>query len=394
VRLADAVNIDDLRRLARRRLPRAAFDFVDGGAESETGLARNRAAFDRLCLLPRYMIDVAQRTQTVELFGRTYASPFGIAPTGLANLAWPGADRTLAESAAAADIPFLLSTAATTTIEEIAAAAPRHTWFQLYFSRERRITEDLIRRAAAAGMQVLVVTADIPAPGWRERDHRNHFTVPLRPTLANVLDLMRRPAWLFATARHGPPRFVNLAPYAPPGIGAQSLVTFMSGQISSSLTWPDIDWIRGLWPGKLVIKGILSPKDAALAAALGVDGIIVSNHGGRQLDAAPAPIEMLPAIRAATGDRLVVMLDSGIRRGADIVKALALGARFVFVGRATLYGAAAGGRAGVDRALAILRQELDRALGQIGCRSLAELTPAHIWTTKVNAAEVTRLESL
>ncbi|MBI3711305.1 MAG: alpha-hydroxy-acid oxidizing protein [Proteobacteria bacterium] len=181
---------------------------------------------------------------------------------------------------------------------------------------------------------------------------------------------------LALSASFAPPDSPRHAGLAESG---QSLVTFMSGQISSSLAWPDIDWIRGLWPGKLVIKGILSPEDAVLAVAHGIDGIIVSNHGGRQLDAAPAPIEMLPAIRAATGDRLVVMLDSGVRRGADIVKALALGARFVFVGRATLYGAAAGGRAGVDRALAILRRELDRTLGQIGCRSLAELTPAHIW---------------
>jgi isopentenyl diphosphate isomerase/L-lactate dehydrogenase-like FMN-dependent dehydrogenase len=374
-----ALSIADLRRVARRRLPRLVRDYVEGGVEDEAGVARNRLAFAALGLVPRYLVDVSARDRRATLFGRAYAAPFGLAPVGLANLSRPGADAMMARAAAAADVPMVLSTAATTRLEEIAAAAPGHAWFQLYAPRDRRIAEDLVRRARAAGMNALVVTVDVPVPAKRERDARNGFALPLRLSPATLADMALHPAWALAMARHGQPRFENLAPYAPPRASAQSLAAFMASQISPALAWADLAWIRAAWGDRpLIVKGILAVDDARRAVEAGADGIVVSNHGGRQLDSAPAPIEMLPEIAAAVGAETVVMLDGGIRRGADIVKALALGARFCFVGRAALYGVAAFGEAGVARAIAILADEIDRCLGQIGAPSLAALGPGFV----------------
>lgn len=374
-----ALSIADLRRAALRRLPRLVRDYVEGGAEDEAGVARNRAAFAALALVPRYLVDVSARERRTTLFGRAYAAPFGVAPIGLANLTRPGADRMMAEAAASADLPFVLSTAATTRLEDIAAAAPGHAWFQLYAPADRRIALDLIRRARTAGMNALVVTVDVPVPAKRERDARNGFALPFRLSAATALDMARHPAWALAMARRGQPRFENLAPYAPPRASAQSLAAFMASQISPALAWTDLAWIREAWGDRpLIVKGLLSADDARRAVAAGADGIVVSNHGGRQLDSAPAPIDVLPEIAAAVGGETVVMLDSGIRRGADIVKALALGARFCFVGRAALYGIAAFGRAGAARALAVLADEIDRCLGQIGCPRAAELGPGFV----------------
>jgi (S)-mandelate dehydrogenase len=376
MKLDEAINVDDLRRLAKRHLPRICFDFIEGGLEDELGLKRNETAFNRHSLVPRYLTDVSTRDQSATLFDRRYALPFGIAPTGLAALFRRGADLMLAEAAVAANIPFIMSGASTATIEAAARIAPDHTWYQLYAAREMRISEDLIRRARDAGLSILVLTVDVPINSKRERNIRNGFNRPYKLTPRIALDGLTHPAWLIEFLRHGGmPVFENWAPYAPPGSDADAVADFMASQTPSIQTWRELESYRRLWPRKFVVKGIMHPDDARRAADLGVDGIMVSNHGGRQLDRAPSPLEMLLQITQAVGSRLSVMFDSGVRRGSDIVIARCLGARYVFVGRATLYGAAAGGASGVRRAIDILRDEIDRVLAQIGCPSVDELGP-------------------
>jgi L-lactate dehydrogenase (cytochrome)/(S)-mandelate dehydrogenase len=373
-----AINFDDLRRAAKRRVPRVVFDFAEGGLEDEQGLARNETAFHHHRLVPRYLVDVAKRDQSTGLFGRRYASPFGIAPTGLAGLFRPGADLMLAEAAAAANIPYIMSGASNETIEAAARIAPDHTWYQLYAARDPKVTEDLIRRAREAGLSTLVLTVDVPIGSKRERNIRNGFIRPykLKPTI--VLEALRHPGWIANYLRHGGmPVFGNWAPYARPGAGANEVADFLSSQTPfPGQTWRDFETYRRLWPRTLVIKGIMHRDDAVRAAELGADGIMISNHGGRQLDRAPSPLEVLPAIKAAVGDKLTLMLDSGVRRGADVVIARCLGARFIFVGRATLYGTAAAGFAGARRAIDILRGEIDLVLAQMGCPVFDDLGPA------------------
>lgn len=373
MRIDRAVNIDELRLMARRRLPRVVFDFIEGGVEDELCLARNESSFAHCRLLPRYLVDVSSRDQSATLFGQAYASPFGIAPTGLAGLARPGADLMLAEAAAAANIPFIMSGASTASIEDAARVAPRHAWYQLYAARDTKISEDLIRRARDAGMNALVLTVDVPVGSKRERNLRNGFELPLRLKWSRMLEALLHPGWLAGYLRNGMPRLENWAPYAGVGSNAPAIAGFMAKQTPGAPTWRDLETFRRLWPRHLVVKGILHPDDAIRAADIGVDGIIVSNHGGRQLDLASSSLDVLPAIHAAVGDRVTLMIDSGIRRGAHILAALCIGARFAFVGRATLYGAAAGGLPGVRRAIAILREEIDRVMAQIGCPNLASL---------------------
>jgi L-lactate dehydrogenase (cytochrome)/(S)-mandelate dehydrogenase len=373
MKLENAVNIEDLHRMAKRRLPKIAFDFIEGGVEDELGISRNEAAFRRYRLMPRYLVDVNKRDQSAKLFDRVYAHPFGISPTGAAGLFRPGADLMLAESAAGANIPFVMSGASTASMEKAAGVAPTHTWYQLYVARDPKISEDLIRRARDAGLGTLVLTVDVPVGSKRERNIRNGFSRPLKMTWQTKLEALTHPGWLLEYMRTGTPLIENWAPYAGAGANADQVADFVAHQMPSIPTWEDLEKFRKLWPRHLVVKGILHPDDARRAADIGVDGIIVSNHGGRQLDRAPASLEALPAIRKAVGDRVTIMLDSGVRRGADILIALALGARFVFCGRATLYGAAAGGIPGVRKAISILRSEIDLTMAQIGCPSLDQL---------------------
>lgn len=379
MRIDQALNIDALRLLAKKRLPRLVFDYIDGGVENEAGLARNLRSFAELQLLPRYLVDVSQRDQSTTLLGRRYGAPFGIGPTGLAAFSRPGADGMLADAAVAANIPFVLSGAGTASIAAIAKRAPQHTWYQLYVSRDAEITADLIRRARDAGIETLMLTVDVPVHAKRERDIRNGFMPPVKPTGAALLNMLGHPGWLFDVLRHGLPRFENWAPYAGEGAGAKAVGEFFAAQIPFTQTWRDLEHIRALWPGKLVIKGIMHPDDAQRALDAGVDGIVVSNHGGRQLDCAPAPVDVFPAIRAAVGGRLALMLDSGVRRGADVIKAKALGADFVFVGRATLYGVAAGAQAGAQRAIDILREEIDLIMAQIGAAHMDDVGAHFLW---------------
>ena len=373
--LDDAINIEDLRRLAKRRLPKIAFDFIDGGVEDEDGLDRNQWAFRQHRLVPRYLVDVSEIDQSTTLFGRRYASPVGISPTGIAALFRPGADLMLAEAAKDADVPFIMSGASTASIEDLGRLAPEHGWYQLYTARDREISKDMIARARDAGLSTLVLTVDVPVHAKRERNLRNGFKRPLKLSLATKLDALRYPGWLAGYLKNGMPMFSNWQRYASDATDAHDVAEFVSTNTPTSPTWRDVETFRRLWPGNFVIKGIMHPEDALRAAELGVDGLIVSNHGGRQLDRAPSPVEVLPAINAAVGDRMTLMLDSGVRRGADVLVALCLGASFVFLGRPTLYGAAAAGVAGAGRAIDILRQEIELALAQMGCPSLRELGP-------------------
>jgi (S)-mandelate dehydrogenase len=371
-----AINIDDLRRMAKRHLPRLCFDFIEGGLEDEHGIARNAGVFERHALVPRYLVDVARRDLSASLFGQRYALPFGIAPTGLAGLFRRGADLMLAQAAKAADIPFIMSGASTGSIEDVGKLAPQHAWYQLYGARDRAVSEDMIRRARDAGLSTLVLTVDVPVTSKRERNLRNGFVRPYRLSPSIVLDALGHPAWLADYLRHGGmPYFDNWRPYAAAGASAGEVADYLGTQTPSIQTWQDLETYRRLWPRKLVVKGILHIDDARRAAEMGVDGIIVSNHGGRQLDRAPSPLEVLLPITQAVGSRVAVMFDSGVRRGSDIVIARCLGARFVFVGRATLYGCAAGGVKGAQRAIDILRDEIDRVMVQIGCPAIDQLGP-------------------
>jgi (S)-mandelate dehydrogenase len=371
-----ALNIADLREIARRRVPGFAFEYVEGGAEDEATLRRNREAFSALRFVPPTLIDTSGRSLATSLFGRPCAAPLAIAPTGLNGMLHPDGDLGLARAAAAFGIPYTLSTLSTTRLEDVAAKAGGRLWMQLYVMKDRAIAEDIMARAAAAGYEALVFTSDANVFGNREWDKRNYFR-PGRPRLSAALDSIRHPRWLIdVLLRKGIPQFHNIEAFLPPGaasaVGGSTIIPKM---FEPTITWADIAWIRRHWPGKLLVKGVLSVEDARRAADAGCDGIILTNHGGRQLDYCVAPIEVLGEIAAAVGSRLTIVIDSGFRRGTDIAKALALGAHTVMIGRATLYGLAADGERGVRRALDMLAVELDRVLGQLGCRSVAELQP-------------------
>lgn len=377
--LKHALNIHDLRRIARRRLPRVAWEFLERGTEDETTLAENRAAFERIRLRPRTLVDVSRRTQQVALYGKTHAAPFGIAPTGAAGLYSFEADVALARAAAAAGVPFVLSTASFVALERVAREAGGTQWFQLYMSKDRDAARTLVARARDAGFEALVVTTDVPVGGNREYNRRNGFDVPFRLNIRNALDGLLHPYWLAnvfmrTLITSGVPRFRNTD--VGGRIVARNLLEFRARR--EALDWSDFEWLREFWPGKLLVKGVLTVEDALLAARYGADGIFVSNHGARQLDGAPSPMEVLPGIAAAVGNRLKIMLDSGVRRGSDVVKALALGADMVFVGRAVLYGAVAGGEAGVMRTLEILKSEVDRVMALIGCPGVDALDASYL----------------
>jgi (S)-mandelate dehydrogenase len=377
--IARALNVADLRELARRRLPRFVFEYVDGGAEDEVTLRGNRTAFERLRLLPRTLIDTAARHQRTQILAAEAPAPMVIAPTGFNGMIYPQGDLALARVAARRGIPFTLSTVSTVRLEDVAKSAGGRLWMQLYVMKDRAIARDIMQRAAACAYEALVFTTDANVFGNREWDQRG-YRAPGKPTLRTVLDTLRHPRWFSGVMlHHGMPRFRNLESFLPAGaVTALGGSTVIPKLFDATLSWDDITWIRQQWRGKLLIKGVLTAADAARAASLGCDGIVITNHGGRQLDSCVAPIDVLPEIVAAVGGRLAVLLDSGVRRGTDIAKALALGAQAVMIGRPTLYGLAAGGEAGVERALSILTTEFDRVLGQLGCNSVADLTPQHV----------------
>ena len=371
-----ALSYEDFRRAARRRIPRVAFDYLDGGSSTEIALRESVAALDRLRFLPRALVNVDRIDISRTLFGRRYAVPFGIAPIGLAGLICPGADRMLCDAAIAADMPYVLSTAATTAIETAAAASKGHAWFQLYVARDEAVADDLIDRADALGVEVLFVTVDVPVPGRRLRDIRNGLGLPLRPSLKLAADVARRPGWCLALARDGAPRLQNIERYAAPGATSGQIAAFMATQSSGRLDWTVLNHIRARWPRKLVVKGIVAPEDAVRARDAGADGLVVSTHGGRQLNSTIASIDALPSVRRAVGPDFPVLLDSGVRSGEHVAKALALGADFVLMGRLPLMAIGAGGAAGLASAFEMVTDDLRRTLALLGVPSVDGLSDA------------------
>lgn len=366
--------LEDFEAPARRYIPRPIYGYVSGGVERNVTLNWNRSAFDDYALIPRMLVNVSRRSQKTELFGRTYDSPFGIAPMGGTSLAAFEGDLALARAAASSNVPMILSGASLTALEKVRDASPQHSWFQAYLPGDEQAITELVDRVAKAGYDTLVLTVDIPVGANRENNVRNGYDSPLRPSVRLALQCLARPRWLLGTAlrtyfTHGMPHFENMGKRTP----LVSRTAIRERANRDHLNWEHVALMRRLWRGKLVIKGILAKEDAILARAHGADGIIVSNHGGRQLDSATSPLRVLPDIAAAAGD-MTVMMDSGLRRGTDVLKALALGAKFVFVGRPMLYAAAVAGETGVHHAIKLLRAEIDRDMAMLGANTIAEIT--------------------
>ena len=376
---AEAVNIDDLRRLARRRLPSGVFNYIDGGAEDEVTMRANRAAFRRWNFAPRVLRDMSRVDTSTTLLGRRLPFPLVLAPAGFTRMPDPDGELAVARAAARAGIPYCLSTVATRSIEEVAAAADGCHWFQLYPLRDRELTRDLVQRAADAGYQAMMPTVDMAVSGRRERDVRRGFTLPPQIGLGTILDGIRHPGWTWRFIRSEPIVFSNvLGRSASDGTTPVALADFINTQFDPGFSWRDVAWLRDAWQGSLVIKGIQTVADARIAADHGCDAIVLSNHGGRQLDGAPPALDLVAPVADAVGDRIAVICDGGVRRGGDIVKALALGADACMAGRAYLYGLGAGGEAGVDYAISLLAEEMSRTMALIGCTSVAEIGRAHV----------------
>lgn len=369
-----AVSVEELRRIARRNLPNFSFEYLEGGAEDEVTLRRNRDVFERIAWLPRTLAGVGVPDLSTRILGEELHLPLVIAPTGFNGLLWPQGDRELARAAADAGIPFTLSTVSNYPLADLTAELPGRVWFQLYPFRDRELIDRLADMAQAAGVRTLVVTTDVPVLGAREWDQRN-YRAPMKLDFANVLDVLAHPGWLRRVMiPRGAPQFENLREFLPPGVkSALAGVRFMGTQLNPQLSWEDMEHLRGRWRGQLVLKGILCVEDARRAAEIGADGIVLTNHGGRQLDSCVSGVELVPSVCAEVGSRLAVLVDGGFRRGSDVLKAIALGAHGVMIGRAALYGLAAGGQAGVSHALGLLRTEMERGLALLGCRTLGDL---------------------
>jgi isopentenyl diphosphate isomerase/L-lactate dehydrogenase-like FMN-dependent dehydrogenase len=368
-RVARCRNIAELRALARRRMPRTVFDYVDGAAWDEVTSRRNQQDFGKLAIRPRVLVDVSRVDTATWVLGRPVSVPIIGAPTGQSGLTHHRGEAAVARALHASGTITTLSTAASYSIEEVAAESPGPTWFQLYVPRDRGLARDLLERARAAGHLALVLTVDVPRAGARERDQRNGFSVPPRITLRSLADGVVRPRWSAAFVRSPRILMANFADRLE-GANAVTMAEFINDQFDPAVTWSDLEWMREVWAGPVVVKGILRPDDARTAADLGAAGILVSNHGGRQLDHAPSAVQALPAIVEAVGGDAEVYLDGGVRRGTDILKAIALGARACMVGRPLIYGLGAGGEAGVGRAVAILSNELRLAMALAGCPAL------------------------
>jgi len=376
--LAHCYNIADLREAARRRLPKGVFEFVDRGTEDEVALRNNRAAFERIKLRPRSLVDVSRRSMQTTLFGKPAGMPLAIAPTGAAGLCWYHGELELAKAAAAAKVPFTLATGAMTSMEEIAKEAGGRLWMQLYLWNERRYSYELVKRAENAGFEALILTVDTVVSPNREYNPRNGFNLPFHPSVRAVTDMLAHPRWLAGVLTRyvtttGMPRYENLPEQFRRKITADPSQKDITRQ--DTMDWEDVKKLRDLWPRILMVKGIMQPDEAVRAVEYGADAVIVSNHGGRNFDSAMASIDALPDIVEAVGDRATVILDSGIRRGSDIAKALALGAKAVLVGRATLYGTAVAGQAGATAALNLLGGELDKTMAYTACNTIDEIGP-------------------
>ncbi|WP_245587962.1 alpha-hydroxy acid oxidase [Carnimonas nigrificans] len=368
-----------MRAVAKRRVPNFCFEFLDGGAEDETSLRRNRSVFSEIGLRPHALVDISQRHTSTSILGEASASPFMIGPTGFSGLLSDKGDLALASAASDSNIPYVLSNVSTVSIEEICEATNARVWMQVYMYRNREFVERMVDRLLKTRVDTLVFTIDNPVHGKREWDVRC-YRRPLKLTIPNMLDAAMHPRWLLDVLwPNGVPRFANLGDLLPPGQDdVRGAAQALASQLSASLSWEDVRWLRERWPHKLIIKGLLNKDDVLKAADYGADSVILSNHGGRQLDGALSAMEVLPEVIEALNGRIPVIVDGGFRRGSDIVKAIALGAEAVSLGRATSYGVAAAGQQGVQRVINILNDEIDRVLGLLGCNSLAELTPDHL----------------
>lgn len=371
---------EDLRQLARRRAPRAIFDYVDRGSYDEATLRSNRAELDALALRQRVMIDVDQRSLGTTMIGQPVSMPVGLAPTGLTGILHADGEILAARAAQAAGVPFTLSTVSICSIEAVRAAVTQPFWFQLYVMRDRGFAASLIERAKAAQCSALMLTCDLQIQGQRHRDIKNGLSVPPKLTLGNALDVMTKPRWALGMLGTRNRNFGNLAGFIPGGgKGLTTLSQWIASQFDPTLSWKDVAWVRSLWPGKLIVKGILDVEDARAAVDAGADAVVVSNHGGRQLDSAPAAIRVLPHIADAIGDRSEVWFDSGVRSGQDVLKALALGAQATLIGKAFLYGLGAMGERGVATALDLIRKELDVSMALTGTRDVRQVGPHVLW---------------
>jgi len=369
-------SINDLRNKAQKKIPKFAFEYLDGGCNEDVNLHRNTSELREVQLKPNYLRDHSGSSQKTTLFGIEYDAPFGIAPIGLQGLMWPNSPEILAKSAFEHNIPFVLSTVTTSSIEHISEITEGKAWFQLYHPTEDRLRDDIIKRAEAAECPVLVILCDVPTFGFRPRDIRNGLAMPPKMNLNNILQAFGRPHWSLQTLKHGIPGFANLLPYMPKGLDLKQLGKFMNDTFSGRLNEEKIKPIRDIWKGKLVLKGVASHYDAEQAIRLGIDGIIVSNHGGRQLDPGESSIKPLKTIAEKYGDQIEVMMDSGIRSGPDVARALASGAKFTFMGRSFMYGVSALGNKGGDHTISLLKTELQQVMEQLNCENVADF-PNH-----------------
>jgi L-lactate dehydrogenase (cytochrome) len=371
--LKEATSIEDLRQIHKRRVPRAFFEYCDRGSYAEQTLRANSADLAGIEFRQRVMVDISNRNVETTILGEKVSMPLAIAPTGLTGMQHGDGEMLGARAAEKEGIPFCLSTMSICSIEDVKSATTKPFWFQLYVMKDRGFTKALVERAIAAKCSALVLTLDLTVQGQRHRDIKNGLSVPPKVKLANVLDVMTKPAWAMGVLRGKRKTFGNLDGWLPDMKGVKSLSQWISGQFDASLNWKDVEWIRSIWPGKLILKGILDVEDAKIAAGTGAEAIIVSNHGGRQLDGAPSSISVLPGIAEAVRDKTEVLFDGGIRSGQDVLRAIALGARACLIGKAFLYGLGAGGEEGVRKVIEIIRKEMEVTMVLTGRRNLAEV---------------------
>ena len=369
--------VDDLIHRARKRIPGFAFEYLDGGCNEEVNKHKNTKALRAIELEPHYLDSFNGAHLETELFGINYSAPFGVAPLGLQGMIWPNASEILAKAAFRNKIPFVLSTVATSSIERISEITEGTAWFQLYHPADNSVKDDLIQRAANAGCPVLVLLCDTPSYGFRPREIRVGLSMPPKMTSSNLIQMLARPGWTYNTLRCGIPHFANLAPYMPKRLSLSKMAAFMNEVFDKRMNYDKIAAIRDQWPGKLILKGVASHKDAQMAVDLGLDGIVVSNHGGRQLDAGEASIDSMLKLVASFGSKTTIMLDSGIRSGPDIARAIAAGASFTFLGRAFMYSVAALGNEGGEHMTGLLKAQLKQVMEQLGCEKVDQL-PEHL----------------
>ena len=366
-------SVDDLRSRAKAKIPKFAFEYLDGGCNNDVNLKKNTSRIREVELKPKYLVDYTPTTLKTELFGHQYDAPFGISPIGLQGLMWPKSPEILAKAAFDHNIPFVLSTVTTASIESISEITEGRAWFQLYHPAEERVTKDILKRAEAAHCPVLVILADVPSFGYRPRDIRNGLSMPPKMTISNIVSAMKRPHWALNTLINGQPSFETLKPYMPKNLNLNELATFMDATFSGRLDEDKIKRIRDLWKGKLVLKGAESIDDVEIAYRLGLDGVIISNHGGRQVDVGQATIDSLKSIAPIYKNKLKIMMDSGIRGGADVARVMAHGADFTFMGRTFMYGVSALGKQGGNHTIAMLKAQLNQVMEQLSCADVHDL---------------------